>query len=280
MQASATFDFERAAPGMADMFRRLYTIRVDCGMQDSDAETKEEQDKKLAKQQMTAYEYKKYCLVQELRKLRTLVMDSDSDMNIAKKNQIRRMLRECKEALQTLQDAPKEQPTTATQKKQHEVHVLQHELEQITFMFRRSQLLGAENPKKLLPPSTSTDPTALENAQQDELATIDISEGLKQVQEQKDKQDQILEMIARQTMQMKELAVSYHDELKLQLKKLNKLDKDVEVYNAKLLGLNDQMHRTVASLGGEIRLICLVFGAFFVLLIALILMSVFFFVKV
>lgn len=55
--AVTQFDFPRAAPGMADLMRRLYQIRIDCGaikVDRDEQEMKEEQMKNLRK--MDAFE--------------------------------------------------------------------------------------------------------------------------------------------------------------------------------------------------------------------------------
>lgn len=98
-----------------------------------------------------------------------------------------------------------------------------------------------------------------------ELPTIDISSGLKQIEEQKNQQAQLLDVIERQVQQMQGLAKDYNDELQVQSKMLNKMERDVSKYQASLIGLNQRLKTAVKSAGGSCRLFCCAIG-FFVLM--------------
>lgn len=88
-----------------------------------------------------------------------------------------------------------------------------------------------------------------------ELPEIDISEGLRQIEENKSKQNEKLDIISGQLDSMMGIAKEMGDELDVQLKLLEKMDQDVTKYNASLGNLNNTLDKAIAKVGGPTKLL-------------------------
>jgi len=104
----------------------------------------------------------------------------------------------------------------------------------------------------------------------EDIPDVDISDGLKQIEEQKQKFEENLKKISKQVDEMKNAANDMSAELDKQTKLLDNIDNDVTKYNAKLSKLNERMDKALEQVGGSTRMIFLVFG----MIICLVLMVV------
>lgn len=104
------------------------------------------------------------------------------------------------------------------------------------------------------------DVDSMPDAKEEELPTIDISEGLAQIEANKKKQNDLLDDIEKQVDQMAALAQGFKEELQLQEVLLNKIEKDVDKYNQQLVGLNGKLDKAIEAVGGSCRLVFILIG--------------------
>jgi len=109
----------------------------------------------------------------------------------------------------------------------------------------------------------------------DDIPDVDISEGLKQIEEQKAQFNENLKVIAKQVGEMKGYAEAFKDELDKQTKLLDNIETDVANYNGKLSKLNERMDKALQQAGGSTRMILLVFGMIICLVLLVIIYIVF-----
>lgn len=73
-QSIQNFNFERATPGMADLMRRLYQIRVDSTGTDEQKEQEMQERKKMeAMKRLDPFEYKKYLVLEDIKLCKQMV---------------------------------------------------------------------------------------------------------------------------------------------------------------------------------------------------------------
>jgi len=115
----------------------------------------------------------------------------------------------------------------------------------------------------------------LNYAECDDIPDVDISEGLKQIEEQKKKFDENLKVISKQVDTLKEAAIDMGNELEKQTELLNKIEDDVGKYNDKLSKLNERMDKALQQVGGSTRMIFLIFGMIICLILMVVIYIVF-----
>jgi len=114
------------------------------------------------------------------------------------------------------------------------------------------------------------------NDKEDEgIPEIDISEGLKQIEEQKKKFEEGLKKINNQLDTLTNIAVDMGNELDKQKELLETIDQDVNKYNAKLGKLNERMDLALQKAGGSTRMIIVVIGMIICLVLLVVLYIVF-----
>jgi len=109
----------------------------------------------------------------------------------------------------------------------------------------------------------------------DDIPDVDISDGLKQIEEQKQKFEQNLKIISQQVDKLKDAAVDMGNELEKQTKLLDNIDNDVTKYNAKLSKLNERMDKALEQVGGSTRMIFVVIGMIICLVLLVVVYIVF-----
>lgn len=87
---------------------------------------------------------------------------------------------------------------------------------------------------------------------------IDISEGLKQINENNQLIDQGLADLIQQVGQIQDKANNFKDELEKQAKLLDKIEVDVKKYEAKLGNLNKKMDGILKKAGGPFKIIAII----------------------
>jgi len=84
---------------------------------------------------------------------------------------------------------------------------------------------------------------------------VDISEGVKQIEDNKRKIEEGLGELISQVEKMKEHADNFKSELEKQEKLLDQIEKDVEKYDKKLGTLNKTMDKALAAVGGPLKMV-------------------------
>lgn len=90
-------------------------------------------------------------------------------------------------------------------------------------------------------------------AQNKDLPKIDISEGLKQIEEDRKLIYAGLDRVYNNLEQLGEMTKNIGTELDKQAKLLDKIEKDVDNYNSKLEGLNKTLDKALEKVGGATR---------------------------
>lgn len=94
----------------------------------------------------------------------------------------------------------------------------------------------------------------------DELPEVDISVALKIIEEEKQKQQDILKSLESKVDTLLVIAQDMNDELKVQSKMLDKIDNDVSKYTAELHKLNGGLDKAITAVGGSRRLLFIAIG--------------------
>lgn len=87
---------------------------------------------------------------------------------------------------------------------------------------------------------------------------VDISEGIKQIEDNKRKIEEALGELISQVEKMKESAENFSQELDKQEKLLDKIGQDVEKYDKQLGELNKTMDKALAAVGGPLKIILMI----------------------
>ncbi len=97
--------------------------------------------------------------------------------------------------------------------------------------------------------------SSLTESIQEELPTINISEGIKQINENKEAMNKSLDIINEQLNRLGGLAESFADELETQKRLLEKIDTDVQKYTKKVGTMNKRLHWAIKKVGGTTKLV-------------------------
>lgn len=280
------FDYSRSAPGMADLMRRLYQVRIDCGaiQVDTDAEElRKEQMKTLKK--MDTFERLKVEMKELLDETRGFLEDRarGDDDAILRKNLIKNM-----KAIDALYKDIEKVQIDACQKKgiwgsrvkmtpelklqrDNDLKLIHQHIQQVKKEHKRL-LMGKsksdDDKKKKKKVEFDSVDDMKDMSQKEELPQIDISAGLEQIQENKKLQDQMLDKLLEQVGTMGALAQEISDELDIQLVMLDKLQSDVDKHLHTIGGVNKNMDKLIEEAGGSTKL--LIVGILLIVVIALV----------
>lgn len=292
------FNFPRAAPGMADLMRRLYQIRIDCGaikVDKSDAELQAEQLKNLRK--LDAFERSKVEMNELLEETRGYLQEraNGDDDALLRKNLIKNMsaIEKLYKEMERLQAEAVNRKGVWAQlaKTKMSAEMKQQRDDDLALIHKHIQQVKKEHKRLLMGKSKSSSDSgdgkkkkktkkiefdSVENmkdmSKEDESANnlpkIDISAGLAQIEEMKQKQDKMLDKLLEQVDVMGNLAQSYKDELELQCSLLDKLEDDVNKHLETIGTVNKNMDKLIEAAGGNLKLT--VIGILIIVVIALI----------
>jgi hypothetical protein len=101
-----------------------------------------------------------------------------------------------------------------------------------------------------------------------EMPTVDITDGLKQIQDTKKRQEVLLDLIGNHLDQITTIANEIGTSLDDQVRMLDSMDKDVEKYTNQVNGLNTSLDKTISAIGGGTKLI--MFGCVLIVIIAVV----------
>jgi hypothetical protein len=281
------FDYSRAAPGMADLMRRLYQVRIDCGAieVDRDEEAAKAQHMKTLRK-MDLFERTKVEMKELLDETRGYLEDraKGEDDPVLKKNLIKNM-----SAIDKLYKELDKIQLDAMNKKNiwGQVKMSQELKEQrdadLKLIHKHIQQMKKEHKRLLMGKSRSDDDKgkrkhkkiefdSVDNmkdmSKQEELPQIDISYGLEQIAENKKREDVLLDKLLEQLGQIDGVAREISDELDVQLVMLDKLQNDVDKHVNTLGTVNKNLDKLIEEAGGSTKL--LVIGILVIIVIALV----------
>jgi len=289
------FNFPRAAPGMADLMRRLYQIRVDCGaiqVDKSDAEQQAEQLKNMRK--LDAFERSKVEMNELLEETRGFLEEraKGEDDALLRKNLIKNMtaIEKLYKEMERLQHEAVNRKGIWAQlgKTKMTPEMQQQRDDDLSLIHKHIQQVKKEHKRLLMGKSKSSSSDdnkkkkknkkiefdSVENmkdmSKDDDknLPKIDISAGLAQLKEMKDKEDQYLDILLNQVGTMGDLAQSYKDELELQCTLLDKLETDVNKHLETMGTVNKNMDKLIEAAGGNLKLT--IIGILIIVVIAIV----------
>lgn len=273
--AVTQFDFRRAAPGMADLMRRLYQIRIDCGaiqVDRDEQEMKEEQMRNLRK--MDAFERHKVEMSNLLDETRSFLEEraKGDDDAILRKNLIKNM-----SAIEKLYKEMEKLQIEAVNKKgiwgkaKMSPELKQQRDEDLKLIHKHIQQVKKEHKRLLMGKGKSDDDKkpkkhrkvdfdSVENmkdmskSEDNNLPKLDISAGLAQIEENKKLEDQYLDKLLEQVGVMGDLANSFRDELEMQCGMLDKLENDVNKHLETIGKVNKNLDKLIEYTGGTTKL--------------------------
>jgi methyl-accepting chemotaxis protein len=277
------FEIGKCTPGMSDLMRRLYEVRIDCGQFDDDEARKNAYEmQKNGLKKLDAFEIKKVDMDKLLRDVLLNLEDKanggDEQVN---KNLIKNLTKVDKlfKEMQAMHEDAKNRknrwaktalPDDLRQQREKDLEAIQQCIQKIKAQ-QKKLLMGGKEDKKIdakKPKFDNVDDFVKGSKQPIELPTIDISDGLRQIEENKRKQNELLDVLDGQVNQLADIANSIGLELDKQALMLDKMAVDVEKHNATLSNLNKDLDKAIEQVGGGTRLI--ICGCILIILIALI----------
>lgn len=269
-----SIDLLRTSPGMADLFRRLYQVRIDCGEVVGEGMDKHKQQemiefqKKLKK--LDKFERQKVMVKQAIDQAESLIQQkkkassSDARLNNDINKAISKMDKEMKELEKILSEAVnkkflwKEVQMPTEMRKQREMDIKNFK-DYIKYV-------KAEHRKLLTGMNEDDDDgisrrdvkfDSVDNLQKakNEVPTVDISEGLEQIESAKREQEDKIDILLNQIQKIGGIANSISDELDKQAQLLDKMSSDVDKYNKTLDDTNQKMVKAIEAAGGATRLL-------------------------
>ncbi|KAG2387412.1 hypothetical protein C9374_001744 [Naegleria lovaniensis] len=281
-----SIDLLRCSPGMADLFRRLYQIRIDCGEIVSDGVDKQKQ-KEMEKQlkKLDKFERQKVLVKTAIDQTETLinqkkkVNDNDPRLNNDINKAITKMEKETRELEKIHQDALnkktlwKEVQMPVEMRKQRETDIKNFKLyvkclkqEYTKLLTGNIKYYGEEDDpvgkREVLFESLDS----LEKAKA-EIPTVDISEGLEQIEMAKRQMEEKTDILLGQIQKIGQIAHTLSDELDKQAQLLDKMAADVDKYNKTLDETNARLVQAIHKAGGATRLLCIC--VIFIVIVAL-----------
>lgn len=273
MSTYKQFDFAKATPGMADAMRRLYQMRIECGVPDNNNVLEKIEEKRLkALKKIDKFEYNKAILMDKIANTFVLVKEQIESKDAAKneyrtKNNIRKNMRDIEQEFEKLKELQTNVKKSTgiwskipgdpkiIESREKDIKNISLHIEHLKKNVRRSQLIDKKDDKKNKIQIKVQDVDELPNDTAEELPTVDISEGLEQIEQNKKKINSILTVIESQVDQMQQMAHDMHDELETQSKLLTQMEKDVDTYIKSLDTLNTRLADAIEKNGGVCKLI-------------------------
>ncbi|KAL9647021.1 hypothetical protein ABK040_013873 [Willaertia magna] len=271
------FQFHRdSAPGMADLFRRLYNIRVECGaIPDTEKQGKEEMERQAkALKKLDKFEKQKVYLKQAIDQAESLInqkkksSQNDPRLNNDINKAIMKMDKEMKELDKIHNDALNKKSMVwgkvqmpTEMRKQREMDIKNFK-EYIKFVKaeHRKLLTGVnDDDDDKIGKKGNVKFDSIESLEQakNEIPTVDISEGLQQIEDLKRQQEEKIDILLGQITKIKGIAESISDELDKQSQLLDKMSEDVDLYNKTLEDTNKKLAEAIDKAGGATRLLCI-----------------------
>ncbi|KAL0482873.1 hypothetical protein AKO1_014171 [Acrasis kona] len=277
------FEIGSCTPGMSDLMRRLYEVRIDCGQfEDEEMRRKADEAAKNGLKRLDLFEQKKYnmdkLLRQVIEQLETKERGGDELNNKALIKNIMKVEKLFKEMQKIHEDAKAKKALWSKVSTMPEELRLQREkdlsaIEECIKSIKSRQktlLMGGKEDKKISSKKPKFDNVddLVKQERQIEIPTLDISEGLAQIEANKKRLDNQLDLLDGKLDTLADIANSIGLELDKQALMLDKMSADVDKYNAKLGHLNKDLEKAVAAVGGGTRL--MVCGIIIIVLIALV----------
>jgi len=277
------FEIGKCSPGMSDLMRRLYEVRISCGQFDDDeAKKNAEEMQKHGLKKLDAFEIKK---VDMDRLLRDVLLNLEDKMNGGDEQINKQLIKNLskvdklfKEMQQMHEDAKNKKhrwakaslPKEMREQREKDLAAIQQCIQKIKAQ-QKKLLMGGKEDKKLdlkKPTFGGVDDLVNESKKPIELPTIDISDGLRQIEENKKKQDQLLDVLSGQLDEIQNIADNIGLELDKQAIMLDKMSVDVDKHNETLGKLNQDLDKAIQQVGGGTRL--MIIGIILIIIIALI----------
>jgi len=277
------FEIGKCSPGMSDLMRRLYEVRIGCGQFDDDEARKNaEEAQRNGLKKLDAFELRK---VDMDRLLRDVLLNLEDKMNggdeQVNKNLIKNLSKVdklFKEMQQMHEDAKNKKsrwaktplPKEMREQREKDLAAIQQCIQKIKAQ-QKKLLMGGKEDKQMdlkKPTFGGVDDLVKESKKPIELPSIDISDGLRQIEDNKKKQDKLLDVLSNQVDEIQNIADQIGLELDKQAILLDKMSVDVDKHNATLGKLNTDLDKAIQQVGGGTRL--MVIGIILVVIIALI----------
>jgi len=277
------FEIGKCTPGMSDLMRRLYEVRIGCGQfDDDDARKNAEEMQKNGLKRLDAFEIKK---VEMDRLLRDVLLNLEDKENggdeQVNKNLIKNLSKVdklFKEIQQIHEDAKNKKsmwsknnyPKEMREQREKDIAAIQQCIQKIKNQQKKLLMGGKEDTKLDIKKPTfgGVDDFVKDSKKAIELPTIDISDGLKQIEDNKREQGRLLDVLGNQIDTIADIANSIGLELDKQALMLDKMSVDVDKHNATLGNLNKDLDKAIEQVGGGTRL--MVIGIILIIIIALI----------
>jgi methyl-accepting chemotaxis protein len=267
------FDYQRAAPGMADLMRRLYQVRIDCGAIEVDRSEGEAEQRLLKEmKKKDRFEQLKVEMKILLDRTRKSLEDLERDRGDAiEKQNLRKQLLDMEKLYQALDQVRKDavmrkgrwSKGELTQElklqRDEDMNLIKKHMDQLQDRYR--VLIGLRQKKsKVQHDSTNfklssvDDLKPVSSTKEQELPQIDISAGLEQIKENKQLQEKYIAKISEQVGVMGNIAQEMSDELDLQLNLLDRLQGDVDKHINSLGTMNKNLDKIIEEAGGSTKL--------------------------
>ncbi|KAG2388352.1 hypothetical protein C9374_000516 [Naegleria lovaniensis] len=281
-----SIDLLRCSPGMADLFRRLYQIRIDCGEIVGDGMDKQRQiemqefQKKLKK--LDKFERQKVMVKQAIDQTESLIQQkrkssgNDPRLNNDINKAVTKMDKEMKELEKIHQEAVnkkvmwKEIQMPIEMRKQREADIKNFK-DYIKYVKAEHKKLvtGIMDEDDDSLPKRDVKFDSIDNLEKakNEVPTVDISEGLEQIEAAKRQVEEKVDILLGQIQKIGGIANSISDELDKQAQLLDKMSADVDKYNKTLDETNKKLVEAIEKAGGATRLI--IIAIIFIVIIAL-----------
>ncbi|KAL0487778.1 syntaxin [Acrasis kona] len=256
------FELQRCTPGMADLMLRLYDMRVDCGAVELE-EMAAQQAKRQLMTKMDDFEIKKVNLDKLLRDTKNLLDQKESGtvddlhLNSHISGNLVKIDKLMKTMKQMVHDSSNGENKWAILKQKVPQEIIDKRKEDyilikkhVDIIKQRQEIaLGMRARSK---GSSAKGFTAIEDLKnkEKEIPTIDITDGLKQIEDRKLEQDKLLSVIDGQLNQIGGIAKGINSELDLHAKMIDRLDDDALKYKDSLSSLNSRVEKAIEQTGG------------------------------
>jgi methyl-accepting chemotaxis protein len=276
------FEFGRCTPGMSDLMRRLYMMRISCGQfDDDDARKRAEEMQRLGLKKLDAFEIKKVEMDRLLRDVLLSLEEKENGGDERVNKNLIKGISKCEKLFKEMQalheDAKQKKkawakaklPAELREQREKDLTAIQECIKKIKS--RQKKILMGKDDKEFdnkKPTFGGVDDFVKGEKQPIELPSIDISDGLRQIEENKKKQDDLLDKLADRVDVIADIANNIGLELDKQALMLDKMTADVEKHNATLSHLNEDLDKAIQQVGGGTRL--MICGCIIIILIALV----------
>jgi len=269
------FNFENSSSAeMANLVARIYKVHLACGgeVDERIEQLVEEQKlkKKMANDERRLDEFEKLKVTikklsdEILGKIETNTQNPTPELS----TQIQKLLLKLNEPFYKMQQLQRDcdnrtgvwakirnpRPDILEQRRKDIIAVKKH-IENLRELSRgKKSIRGGDIDKK----SMGTLDMIEDMSQEKGIPGIDISEGLRQINENNQLIDQGLAELIQQVGQIQDKANNFKDELEKQAKLLDKIEVDVKKYEAKLGNLNKKMDGILKKAGGPFKIIAII----------------------